>query len=182
MRSDMRNLLDRDVGIYKQLIDSANVIVNAFDKEGNILIWNKMAEEVTGYTKKEAVGNQKIIEFLYPDSEYRKDVLKSIGTAFKKDYKNVEFILVTKYGDKKSISWSAISMKDEKGRPVGSFAIGIDVTLKNSIKQRERQSFRALLKSVRYYEDIKQKQEEAINRLQSEVNILCRESGKPPRY
>ncbi|HAJ57004.1 MAG TPA: hypothetical protein DCL35_04465 [Candidatus Omnitrophica bacterium] len=178
----MRNLLEKDIELYKQLIDNANVIFNAFDSEGNILIWNKAAEETTGYTKKEALCNKKIMEHLYPDTEYRKEVLKSIGSAFKEDYKNVEFTLVTKYGDKKSIAWSAIAMKDKKGRPVGSFAVGIDVTLKNIIKQRERESFRALLKSVRYHEDTKQQYEELIEKLKHEVNTMCRESNKPPKY
>lgn len=178
----MRKLLEKDVELYKQLIENANVIFNAFDTEGNIIIWNKAAEEITGYKKNEALCNEKIMGRLYPDAEYRKEVLKSIGSAFREDYKNVEFTLVTKYGDKKSISWSAISVKDKKGRPVGSFAVGIDVTLKNIIKYRERESFRALLKSARYNEEIKQQYEELIEKLKKEVNAMCRESNKPEKY
>jgi PAS domain S-box-containing protein len=178
----MRKLLDKDIELYKQLIDSANVLLTAFDIEGNILIWNKAAEEITGYTKKEAICNKKIMEFLYPDGEYRKEVLNSIGAAFKENYKNVEFTLVTKYGDKKSISWSAIVMKNKNGEPVGSFAVGIDVTVKNVVKQRERESFRALLKAVRYHEDIKRQYETLIEKLKTEVNSLCHDLNRPSKY
>ncbi len=178
----MRNLLDKDVALYKELIDNANVMINAFDSSGNILIWNKACEEITGFTKKEAIGNKKIMELLYPDPDYRNEVLKSVGTSFKEDYKNVEFMLTTKYGEKKCISWSAVVVKDKKDRVVGSFAVGLDVTLKNMIKDRERESFRALLKSVRYHEDTKDQYEKLIQRLKEEVNELCKALSRPPKY
>lgn len=178
----MLTLLNVDIQMYKDLIDNANVIVNAYDAKGHVLIWNKAAQEATGYTKKEVVGNKDIFELLYPDSVYRADVLKSIGTAFKDSYKNVEFTLTTKYGDKKRISWSTVLVKNKKGVSVGSFAVGIDVTLKNIIKERERESFRALLKSVRFHEDSKEHYEQAIQRLKEEVNQLCKELSQPPRY
>lgn len=178
----MKFLLDNDVRVYQELIDDANVILVAYDSADNILIWNKAAEDITGYSKKEALGHKKILELLYPDPDFRKEVLKNIGTAFKTNYRNVEFLLTTKYGDKKYISWSAVLVKDKNGVAVGSFAVGIDVTIKNAVKQRERESFRALLKSVRYHEDIKQQYEDLIERLKNEVNELCKESSRPPRY
>ncbi len=178
----MKFLLDNDVRVYQELIDNANVVFVAYDADNNILIWNRAAEEVTGYSKKEVSGNKKTLELLYPDSDYRKDVLKSIGIAFKDNYKNVELTLTTKYGDKKCISWSAIIIKNKKETAVGSFAVGIDVTIRNQVKQRERESFRALLKSVRYHEDIKEQYEALISRLKNEINALCKESSKPPRY
>lgn len=178
----MLNLLNKEVWLYKELIDNANVIINAFDAEGNILIWNKAAEELTGYSKKEAIGDKKIMNLLYPDPEYRKEVLKCIGSAFKKDYKNIEFSLTTKYKDKKCISWSAIQIKNKKGKVLGSFAIGIDVTIKNLVKMRERESFRALLKSVRLHEDVKRQYEELIQSLKKEVNSLRKELSRPQKY
>lgn len=178
----MITLLSKNVQPYRELIDNANVIVNAFDSSGNILIWNKAAEEISGYSAKEAIGNKKIMEFLYPDARYRKEVLKCVGTAFKNNYKNIEFILMTKYGEKKCISWSAIAVRNKKGKVVGSFAVGIDVTIKNLIKERERQSFRALLKAVRYHEDIKQQYEKLIQSLKEEIDSLLKELSRPPKY
>jgi PAS domain S-box-containing protein len=178
----MKKLLENNIELYRQLIDNANVIINAFDGDGNILIWNKAAQEITGYSQKEALANKAIMELMYPDVEYRKEVLKSIGGAFKEDYKNVEYTMTTKYGDKKCISWSAIVIKNKKGEVAGSFAIGIDVTLKNIVKRRERESFRALLKSVRYSDDIKQRSEELIAELKSEVNALLSELSRPAKY
>jgi len=91
-------------------------------------------------------------------------------------------LLTTKYKDKKRISWSAINIKDKKGKVLGSFAIGMDVTIKNLVKMRERDSFRALLKSVRLHEDIKHQYEELIQNLKKEVNSLRKELSRPPKY
>ncbi|HQP91399.1 MAG TPA: PAS domain S-box protein [Candidatus Omnitrophota bacterium] len=178
----MKNLLDKNIELYKQLIDQANVMINAFDSDGNILIWNKASEETTGFTKKEALGNKSIMEKLYPDPEYRKEVLKATAANFEKDYKNVEFTMTTRYGDKKCVSWSAIIIRNSKGEKVGSFAIGIDVTLRNLVKVRERGSFKALLKSVRYHEDDKERYENLIKTLKAEVNVLCEQLGRPRKY
>ena len=65
---------------------------------------------------------------------------------------------------------------------MGSFAVGIDVTIKNLVKNRERESFRALLKSVRYHEDSKEQYEALIERLKTEINALHKELSRPPRY
>lgn len=178
----MKNLLDKNIELYKQLIENAGVIINAFDIDGNILIWNKAAQEITGYSQKEAMAHKSIMELMYPDAEYRKEVVRTIGGAFPENCKNVEFTMTTKYGDKKCISWSVIRIKNKKGDAAGSFAIGIDVTLKNIVKRRERESFRALLKSVRYSDDIKQRSEELIAELKCEVNALLSELSRPAKY
>lgn len=178
----MKKLLENNIELYHRLIDDANVIINGFDADGRVLIWNKAAEETTGYAKDEVVGSKKVLTLLYPDPDVRKDVLKSVGAALKGNFKNVEFTLRTKYGDQKRISWSAIVVHDKDGAVAGSFAIGIDVTLKNLVKARERESFKALLKSVRLLEEAKQHHEETLQHLKDEVNALCRELGQPPRY
>ncbi len=178
----MRLLLDRDIEIYKELIDAANVAVVAFDAEGRILIWNKAAVELTGYSVREATGPTHVIERLYPDVSYRQNVLQTIGAAVKTPFKDIEWILRTKRGERRCVSWSGIPVKSRDGAVVGSFAIGIDVTRRNAIKERERESFRALLKSVRVHENIKSRYEQVIASLKFEVNALCRDLSRPPRY
>jgi len=178
----MRTLLDKEIGIYKDLIDAANVLVVAFDAKGQILIWNKAAAALTGYSVREATGPTPIIERLYPDASYRQNVLQTIGASVKTPFKDIEWTLRTKRGDRRCVSWSGIPVKGRDGAILGSFAIGIDVTRRNSIKERERESFRALLKSVRVHESIKARYEKEIASLQAEVNVLCRELSRSPRY
>lgn len=178
----MRVLLDRDIGIYKELIDAANVAVVAFDAKGHILIWNKAAVELTGYSVREATGLTHIVERLYPDASYRQNVLQTVGAAVKTSFRDVEWTLRTKRGERRCVSWSGIPVKSRDGTIIGSFAVGIDVTRRKAIKERERESFRALLKSVRVHESIKSRYEKEIASLKAEVNALCRELSRPPHY
>ncbi len=178
----MRLLLDRDIGVYKELIDTANVAVVAFDAKGRILIWNKAVAEMTGYSVREATGPTQIIERLYPDASYRQSVLQTIGAAVKMPFKDIEWTLRTKRGERRCVSWSGIPVKSRDGTVIGSLGIGIDVTRRNAIKERERESFRALLKSVRVHESIKSRYEQEIASLKAEVNALCRDLSRPPRY
>ncbi|MGE5280562.1 MAG: PAS domain-containing protein [Deltaproteobacteria bacterium] len=178
----MRFLLDRDIRLYQELIEAANVVIVAFDAKGHVLIWNKAAVELTGYSLREATGPTHIVERLYPDVAYRQNVLTTIGSAVKNPFKDVEWTLRTKRGEKRCVSWSGIPVKGRGGAVLGSFAIGIDVTRRNAVKERERESFRALLKAVRIHEAEKARYEEETASLKAEVNALCRELSRPPRY
>lgn len=180
--SGMKLLLDRDIGIYKKLIDEANVVIVAFDAKGSILIWNRAAQELTGYSAREATGLTHIVELLYPEASCRENVLQTIGKAVKTPFKDIEWTLKTKWGDRRCICWSGIPVKTRDGAVIGSFAIGIDVTRRKAIKERELESFRALLKSVRVHETAKSGYEKEIASLKDEVNALCRELSRPPRY
>jgi len=51
----------------KIVIDNANVWLNVLGKKLNIIIWNKAAEKISGYSRDEVVGHNKIWEWLYPD-------------------------------------------------------------------------------------------------------------------
>jgi len=145
----MNNYIKNNLKFYEYVIDNSNVFINAFDKNGNIVLWNKAAEDITGYSKEEVLGNNKVIEWLYPEPESRKKVMSSIGTSFKQNYKNVEFILTTKYGDKITISWSTIKVINEDDVDLGSFGFGIDVTFKKRAQKREREAFLALMRVMR---------------------------------
>lgn len=161
-----------------QIIDNANVFIDAFDKNGNVVLWNKTAEDITGYKREEVLGKNTIIQLLYPDPAEYKKVMSSVGTAFKENYKNVEFILQTKYGEKRTISWSTIKMHDDDGNEIGSFGIGIDVTLRKRAQQREKEAFTALMKFMRQTQNQILDYENAIQALKKENEVLKHTSEK----
>jgi len=178
----LRTLLENDIGLYRELIDHANIIVSAFDVAGNVLVWNKAAEIVTGYTKSQVVADKRILKRLYPDPHHCAEFLRRLNGPPVENVGHVEFTLVARHGVKKHISWSIFPVTDRSGMHVGSFALGIDVTLKHLIKQKERESFRALLKSVRLHEEDRKRYEAMVEALKEEVNALCRELSRPPHY
>ncbi|MGM0441742.1 MAG: MASE3 domain-containing protein, partial [Elusimicrobiota bacterium] len=58
----------------KKIFDNANMWINVLDKEEKVVIWNRAAEEISGYSEEEVKGNDKIWELLYPEKAYREKV------------------------------------------------------------------------------------------------------------
>jgi PAS fold. len=105
---------------YRNLIiQSVNVWLDVLDLDANVVLWNKAAEAISGYSAEEVVGvTKKIWEWLYPDEKYRAVVL---GDAFDiiqnmADEKCIETTIVTKSGEERIISWNSQNLCGEKWR------------------------------------------------------------------
>jgi len=120
------------------VIDSANVWLNVLDEKGNVLIWNKAAESISGYSREEVVGCSKIWEWLYPDEKYWKEVTDKAASVIQGLATDVEdeTTIRTKSGEYKIISWHSRNIVDEKGVPIGSIALGHDITERKKMQEQ----------------------------------------------
>jgi PAS domain S-box-containing protein len=113
-------------------------LLDAFDSNGNIIVWNRECEEVTGYKADEVIGNSQILEQFYPDPTYRKWVVSTIGKAAG-DFQGLEFELTAKDGSNRTISWSNVS--DKINIPGwATWAVGIDVTSRKELEKEQIKS------------------------------------------
>jgi len=112
------------------VVDSANVWLDVLDEKANVVIWNKAAEKISGYSREEVVGQGKIWEWLYPDEKYRKEVTERAALIIKgrATDEEDETTIRTKSGEQKIISWYSRNLADEKGNVIGSVALGRDVS------------------------------------------------------
>ena len=122
------------------VIDNAMLYLNVLDKDANILVWNKAAEEITDYSREEVVGHKKVWEWLYPDPMFREatfretlELIKSGGTS-----EGLETEIRTRDGQTKTIAWYERSLLDDAGEPMGSIAIGVDVTQRKRAEEEIR--------------------------------------------
>jgi len=144
-----RHLLE----FQNKVIDTADVWINLLDAEDNVTLWNRAAELISGYPREEVIGHKRVWEWLYPDPKYRakifaqaKEVIEERGRK-----ENEETTISCKDGTSKTIRWYANSILDEKGKPVGSLAVGIDVTEIKKVQEKIRESeekYRVLVESA----------------------------------
>lgn len=50
----------------RSALENLPVMLNAFDVRGNIIVWNRECERVTGYAATEIIANQSMTKILYP--------------------------------------------------------------------------------------------------------------------
>jgi len=117
-------------GFYETLLMNANVWITFMNPAGSIEVWNRAAEEISGYTGDEVTGSNAIWKKLYPEQEYRAGVTKKINSiiANRKKLENFETTIVTKEGIKKYISWNTREILDENREVAGFVAMGRDIT------------------------------------------------------
>jgi len=120
-----RNLLE----FQNKVIDTALVWINLLDAEGNVTLWNHAAELISGYSRQEVIGHKGVWKWLYPDPQYCASCFARAKNIIDgKPEGNFETQIRSKDGESKVISWYTNSITDEKRKPVGSIAIGLDIS------------------------------------------------------
>ncbi len=87
---------------FRLILENMPILLNAFDENGNIIVWNKACEEATGYSADEIIGNPDAFKMLYPNKDYREHVWNA---SLDPGNKVNVYDLVTKNGDVRTISW-----------------------------------------------------------------------------
>jgi len=133
--SDLRHLRDietlrKSEQRFHGLLELLRVGVCLLDQKGSVLVWNKAAEEISGYSREEVVGQDKIWHWLFPNDQYRNEVMVNVNTiiANRLHGENFETKIRRKDGEIKIVSWNFQAIFDDNNRMTGSVALGRDVT------------------------------------------------------
>lgn len=115
----------------RMILDEMPILMDALDENNHVIVWNKESERLTGYSAEEIVGNENVLELLYPDEEYRKKMIPQL-TEGNRNFRNRENRITCKDGTEKVLSWSNISDK----YPIPgwyAWGVAVDITdLKNA--------------------------------------------------
>jgi len=76
---------------FGTLLMNANVWIAFLDPQSRIEVWNRAAEEISGYTADGVTGSNEIWKRLYPDLEYRKEVTEKIIDIISNKKKSYKF-------------------------------------------------------------------------------------------
>ena len=125
--------------LTENIIQSANVLIVGLDGTGTIILFNRTAEEVIGYTLAEI--EQKGFDLFIPPA-----ILPEVRAEFKRlmhggEPSTFENQILTKTGGVKTISWRNNPIV-ENGKVVGTISFGIDITEHRKLEEQLRQSLK----------------------------------------
>ncbi|ADQ05740.1 diguanylate cyclase/phosphodiesterase with PAS/PAC sensor(s) [Caldicellulosiruptor owensensis OL] len=142
---------------YAQLLaDNANAIVLTLNLKGEIIYFNKFAEQLTGYTSEEVIG-KKWTDIFIPSHrrEYIENLFSKI--AEEKVLNDHENEIITKNGDIRWILWNNALIESPYLNEPLIISTGLDVTQIKKTQQLLEES----------YEELEQTNEELINALET---------------
>jgi two-component system, sensor histidine kinase and response regulator len=138
--------LRRAKDFAEKLVESANVMVLGLDKNGDVIIFNHKAEEITGYSREEILGRAWFSTILPPQVAQKAHTayLEAVSTG--QPPKQVENVITTRRGDARSIQWWNNLIADPGGDLI-LISHGIDITERKKIDQ-ELETYRYHLEEL----------------------------------
>lgn len=137
----------RELSQFREaVIDNASVWINVHDADGRILVWNKAAELISGYPKDEVIGRDIIWEWLYPNAEYRQQLVATAQAIVDDglELSALEVTIHTRDGDERLMSCNSRRFIGPDGAVAGAITIAIDVTEQRELERQARASARQL--------------------------------------
>jgi len=147
-RKQMENKLKEAHDFLNKIIMSSPNAIMATDMKGNIIIWNKAAEETLGYTAKEVIGQMNIRE-IYPE-RMAKEVMEMMrspeygGAGRLSPY---PMVYIRRDGEILEGNLSAAIIYDAQGKEIASVGIFIDLRERLDMERELRETQEKLLQS-----------------------------------
>jgi PAS domain S-box-containing protein len=131
---------------YRVILESIEELYYEVDLAGNLTISNDSMSKILGYSKDELIGMN---NRQYMDQETSKKVYQTFSKVYQTGIpaKAFDWELIRKDGTKRILETSVSLMRDSKGRPVGFYGIGRDITERKQAEEElrtEKQRFQTL--------------------------------------
>lgn len=133
------------------IVQNMPVMMDAFDTEEVLVVWNAECERVTGYSAGEMVGNPDAMRLLYPEPGRLEEIMAEFRRSEGR-FRNWHLALRCKDGSERIIEWSSIA-KDFPIPGWSAWSVGVDVTDRVRADERIRQSLaekEVLLKEIHH--------------------------------
>jgi len=150
--------------LFRTLFDIAPVLLDSFDAEGRVVMWNKECEKVFGWTLEELQNMRNPLEVFYPDISDRQRFLDALEEKNDKTFK--EWHPATKSGKKIVTMWANIHMPN-----ASVIHVGYDIT-----KRREDET--ALRYNTYHLQKAKKELELLTDSLQEKVRLEVEKNVK----
>lgn len=115
---------------FREMLENVRLVTVTLDRQGNIAFCNGYLLELTGWQQDEVTGQNWFATFI-PDQDSERweqlflEKMSESGTPVNYCYENE---IQTRQGEKHTISWNSIILRDSLGRAIGTTSIGEDIS------------------------------------------------------
>ncbi|MBN2437647.1 MAG: PAS domain S-box protein [Deltaproteobacteria bacterium] len=147
-RKQMERKLSGAYDFLNKFIQSSPNAIMATDMKGNVIIWNRGAEEILGYKVKDVVGKMHISE-IYREGEAQKlmKMMRSPEYGGVGRLRSYPMVFVRRDGKIIEGSFSASIIHGENGEEAGSVGVFIDLGERLAMEKKLREIQEQLLQS-----------------------------------
>ena len=144
LRAEAQSEYDRS---FRNILESMEFIALTLNREGQVVFCNQSFLKLSGYTKKEILGNKWFENFV--DKEERKRREELFLESFKSGKSSGEGKgeIIIKNGSKRLIGWRSTLSYDSDNNPVSITYIGTDITEQHYIENELRKTSQAVEQS-----------------------------------
>ncbi|MGZ3696079.1 MAG: sensor histidine kinase [Bdellovibrionota bacterium] len=115
---------------FRTIYENAPFMINSFNREGRVVLWNRACKDLLGYTREEMDQAKDPLLFFYPDLEVRNRVLEEITRA---DGQFREHNVKHKDGHFVHQMWANFLLPDQS-----LISVGYDVTAIRDVQEQLR--------------------------------------------
>jgi PAS domain S-box-containing protein len=127
----------------KSIVENAKTMMIIFSSDGKVVMFNKYAQEVTGYGPEEVEGRDiGELGFLHENTGLEKVITETIKN--KVVIHNYDTCLVSKDGKNVYTLWNIDVINDTENEPVYTAALGMDITDRKNAESRLADSYQEL--------------------------------------
>jgi len=164
---------------YQSILNNIEELYYEVDLAGTLTFLNDSMSKILGYSKDELIGMN---NRQYMDEETSKKVYQTFNEVYRTGVpaKAFDWELIRKDGTRRILETSVSLMHDSKGRPIGFYGIGRDITerkrTENALRESEKR-YRALFEGSRDAIYLTTREGEIVDANQSMLDLFgyCRE-------
>ncbi len=141
-----KNYTAREIALGQDVLDLSNAIVVVLGIQGEIQFFNKAAEKITGYNRRELLGKN-WFDLIVPKENYNyvfEEFKRNIIDGLSESYENP---IRTKNGEERYISWKDSPLKSGN-KTNGVIAFGIDITDRKNLEEKLKLANKTLIETV----------------------------------
>jgi PAS domain S-box-containing protein len=180
---EIARIAQREEFLKGILNSSTQVSVIQTDPDQVVRFWNKGAENIFGYKRREMMGQS--INKLYPPDAFTAETVETLRDLMQSKTGTVHARMkqISKAGEEKVISLAISPMKNALGKFQGIVGIGLDVTEEERQKEAVKRTQDVTIRSLAQLAESRDEETGAhLLRIQEYCRVLCKELSKRDRY